>query len=135
MRKYRLEQTNFLILKNNNGEVRLLKESVYSAFNLKPGMKVNSVIRSRGCAGQEITELLHPVYRNGESYLFTIISFSGISLNDDIMQVVTMLGSDGILYKTRVSNRYVLIEGEKIVCKLIDQNKGRLNFSFEKLRL
>ena len=53
-----LEDKLFYLFRNSNNEYRVVEAKDYQSFQLKPGMAVRARVRKRGCAGQEISELI-----------------------------------------------------------------------------
>lgn len=129
IKRCEIEPDLFLLFKDINGEFRVVEEGNYKSFNLKQGEIVHGLVRSRGCAGQEITELFHPYYKTGEIYTFSVLRQSSIRLNEQAIHILVIQNNSGDEFKLKLEEDYVFCKGSQVQCKLVEQRKGRLIFN------
>lgn len=123
------EDKPFLLFKNRNGEFRVVEAESYSSYNLKPGTKLIARVRKKGCAGQEISELMHPKYKEGLCYPFIVKKSGHFQLDGTTVYFIVVADEEGNEYRIRVENSKLFIPGESVNCTLREQTQGRLNFS------
>lgn len=124
-----VDNCTFYLFRTTNGEHRLVDASSYKAFNLKSGMTVSARMRKKGCAGEEITELNHPVYAQGKEYFFHIVKTGSLPFNNETIHFVVVGDGTGKEYRIRVEEGAPCQVGQLVKCRLEDQTDGRLRFT------
>jgi hypothetical protein len=124
-----LEDKLFYLFRNSENEYRVIEARDYQSFYLKPGMTIRARVRKRGCAGQEISELIHPIYTEGKEYLFKIVRTGSLVYNNEKMHFLAVLDALGTEYKVKVGDSSKFAIGKMVKCRLEDQTQGRLKFS------
>jgi hypothetical protein len=118
----------YYLFQTTKGEYRLVEAKAYQSFHLKPGMTVNARVRKKGCAGEEISELLHPTYTQSREYFFRIERTGSLLLNNDRIHFLVVADAAGNEYKIRVNDASVYVNNDVVKCRLEDQTDGRLRF-------
>jgi hypothetical protein len=126
-----LNNTQYFIFKNSKDELRVIEKRAYQSFNLKPGMTLQGRIRRKGCAGEEITELLHPKYIIGETYSLIISRTGTISIDNTVMHFIEVRDNNWIKYTIKVNDSGLYKMGSIVQCILKEQNQGRLVFTVQ----
>jgi hypothetical protein len=121
----------FFLFRNPANEYRIVEARNYPSLQLKPGMTVRARIRKKGCAGQEISELLHSQYEEGKVYLFRIVRAGSVTFNNEAMHFLAVEDALGAEYKVKVENSVSFSSGDVVKCRLEDQTNGRLRFVVE----
>lgn len=118
----------FFLFRNPANEYRIVEAQNYRSFNLLPGMTVRARVRKKGCAGQEISELIHTQYEEGKVYLFRIVRAGSVTFNNETMHFLAVQDALGTEYKIKTDNSREFIAGDVVKCRLEDQTNGRLRF-------
>ena len=118
----------FFLFRNPANEYRIVEAQNYSSVHLQPGMTLRARVRKKGCAGQEISELVHPQYEEGKIYLFHIIRTGSVTFNNETMSFLVAKDALGTEYKIKVENAAPFTSGDVVRCRLADQTNGRLRF-------
>jgi hypothetical protein len=121
----------FFLFRNPANEYRIVEAQNYRSFNLLPGMTVRARVRKKGCAGQEISELIHTQYEEGKVYLFRIVRAGSVTFNNEAMHFLAVEDALGTEYKVKVENSASFSSGDVVKCRLEDQTNGRLRFVVE----
>ena len=124
-----LEGKAFFVFKNTNDEYRVVEAESYRSFSLHPGTTVLARVRKKGCAGEEISELLHPDYTEGGEYLFKIVRTGSVSWGKGKLHFVAVADDRGTEYKITTDDPARFVPGDSVKCHLIEQVQGRLKFS------
>ena len=119
------------VFRTERGEHRILEVTGYEFFRLKPGDSLQARTRKKGCAGEEITELMHPVYVLRETYPFRIVRTSSFRFNNEEIHFVVVSDAYGDEYKIKLAANQYLLPGDMATCCLKEQTKGRLKFSIQ----
>ena len=117
------------VFQTEDGNRRVLEATGYESFRLQPGASLLARTRKRGCAGEEITELMHPFYVLGEVYPFKVTRSGSFQLNGETVRFVVVADAIGDEYKIRISGAKTYSSGDSVLCRLDEQTKGRLKFS------
>ena len=88
-------------------------------------------MRRRGCAGEQITELLHPEYKTGSSYLLGVIDLKTLIVNDEEIHFIIITDEKGNQYRIRVDDISNYMGKQRVWCILAEQNKGKLIFKID----
>ncbi len=126
-----LDDNILFILEDKKGVRRMMIGNSYKSFCFKPGMIVQVVMRRRGCAGEQITELLHPVYKTGSSYLFKILDLKMLNMNDSVIHFLIVTDEYDNTYRIKVRRISDYKGKDHIWCTLKEQNKGKLIFEID----
>jgi len=117
------------LFQTEDGDRRVLEATGYESFRLQPGASLLARTRKRGCAGEEITELMHPFYVLGETYPFKVTRSGSFQLDGETIRFVVVAGATGDEYKIRTFGDPAYSKGDSVLCRLDEQTKGRLKFS------
>lgn len=63
---------DWFVLKDPNGYKILLPEKYYRSYGFKTGMLINCRVDKVNCNGKVFLEPMHPVYKEGETYMFEV---------------------------------------------------------------
>lgn len=127
-KKSYFEGIYYYIFLDDKGRNRIVESEAYQAFHFEPGMKVNARVRKKGCAGEEISELLHPDYKEEKEYAFLVIRRDSLSFKDETIRFIEISDSVGNKYKVRVDDNMKYKAGSIVKCRLKSQSDGRLLF-------
>ena len=119
------------IFRTEEGERRIFEATGYESFRLQPGLSLFARTRKKGCAGEEITELMHPAYMLGVTYPFRIVRTGSFRFNNEEIHFVVVSDDDGDEYKIKVAAKQDLLPGDPVNCCLKEQTKGKLKFSIQ----
>lgn len=118
----------YFVFHAKDGNRRVLEATGYESFRLQPGASLFARTRKKGCAGEEITELMHPFYVLGEVYLFKVIRSGSFQLNGETVRFIVVVDTAGDEYKIRTSDTKTYSVGDPVYCRLGEETKGRLKF-------
>ena len=124
-----LDGRDYYVFQNEEGKLRIAKATDYRSYKLSPGNSLLARIQGKGCAGQEIIELLHPYYREESVYSFVVVRSGSFILNDERITFIVIKDNAGNEFKTRNTTQQTFKSGEIIQCKLTGQRNGKLKFS------
>ena len=119
------------VFRTESGERRIFEATGYESFRLQPGASLLARTRKKGCAGEKITELMHPLYTLGKNYPFSVVRLGNFQFNDETFEFVVVADEQGDEYKIRIDNTETYFPGEMVLCRLEEQTKGRLKFSIQ----
>jgi hypothetical protein len=131
IKEHRMGDDLIYVLQDSCGQKRLVDGKPYKQFRLQPGMPVVAIVRGRDCAGEEIAELQHPVFKIGCLYEMTIVEAKKIQINDVSTCLVIVEDGDENTYRIKVDDLSKYCNQQKVWCKLIEQKKGKLIFTIE----
>ncbi len=125
-----LDDQTYFVFRNEEGKFRLIEASDYRSYRLTPGLILMARVREKGCAGNEIMELMHPYYKEGIAYFFVVVRVGSVTYNDRQIHFIVIKDEFENEFKIRaVADNNMLSPGEIIQCKLTEQKKGKLHFS------
>lgn len=119
---------SFFILKNEADELRVVEAAEYQHYRLLEGQRLRARVRKKGCAGEEITELMHPVYQEGEWYPMTVVRCGKLSFGGKELAFAAVLDQFGDEYILEYGLNQALTTGSRVNCCLVEQRRGRLSF-------
>ncbi len=127
-----LDSDSFYLFRDSKGVKRWIEIGNYTSFNLKPGMQIQAITNEKGCAGEAITNLIHPYYREKQEYQFTIVRIGSFCINNENTKFIVISDQMQTEYKITVpfDNRYHI--GDSIRCRLLKQHRGHLQFEVKK---
>ncbi len=123
-----IDKTKYFLFTNPKGEKRLVEAEGYVAFRFTPGLQVEAITEKKGCAGEAITEIMHPIYSKGNEYLFTIKRTGTLNINNEKIYFLVISDSLKDEFKITVANITQYKPGTRVKCRLKEQNKGYLKF-------
>ncbi len=133
VKEHCFENDTFFILQDSDGVKRTIDGNPYKSFRFKPGMVVNAVVRNRGCAGEEITELLHPEYQTGSSYIMSVVWVKSLQINDITTHLVVVSDKYNNHFRIKVGDNSNFTPDQNIHCTLKEQKKGKLIFNVKEI--
>jgi len=119
---------SFFILKNEADELRVVEADEYRHYRLVEGQRLRARVRKRGCAGEEITELMHPVYHEGDLYPMTVVRCGKLNFGGQELPFAAVLDPFGDEYILERNPNQTLSLGSRVNCCLVEQRRGRLSF-------
>lgn len=122
------EGKTFLVFLSDNHEFRVCEQWDYLAFQPIPGTKIKARIQQKGCAGNEITELLHPFYDENKSYPFVVKRCGAVGTGVEMIQFVVVASNHGDEFRIPVENKDAWNPGQMVNCLLTGQKQGKLFF-------
>lgn len=128
IRESKFEDQDFFVFRNAEGKFRLIEADNYRSYKLSPGVTLTACIRGKGCAGNEIIELMHPRYENDHVYPFQIRRTANLTSNDQFIRMGIIQDQSGDEFRIRLPEEGEYTPGDIIHCRLTGQKKGRLNF-------
>jgi len=118
----------FLVFQSEANDFRVCEQGNYHSFNLLPGVKIKARVREKGCAGNEITELLHPHYIENKVYPFEIVRCGSLNTGGDFVHFLVVVSEIGEEFRIPVDDSTCWTVGEIVFCRLVSQRHGKLFF-------
>lgn len=124
-----LEDQDYYVFRNTKGKLRFIQADNYRSFPLSPGIFLKGRFLEKGCAGNEIVELIHPYYHEKEIYRFVVVRSASVVFNEDQIFFVIVKDDAGNEFKIRNICRKEFNPGQEVRCLCMGQRKGMLSFS------
>lgn len=91
----------YFVLQDINGFKHFLASEYYENYCLKPGEEITCKIDKINCTGRIYLEPKHPVYKEGETYHFKVVSLSTSDAEKEL--IVKEISGNNV--KVRVNNK------------------------------
>lgn len=119
---------SYFIFINDQGDYRLIEADDYLNYPLVEGKRIKEKVRKKGCAGEEITELMHPFFKTGETYPMQVARTGKLNFNGREISFAAVVDQFGVEYILELNSNHVLTDGCQVNCCLEEQRCGHLSF-------
>jgi hypothetical protein len=113
----------YYVLEDINGLKHFMPAGYYSNYSLKAGDKISCRIDRINCTGRIFLEPKHPLYKEGESYSFELLSYSKAD-NLTVFFVKDFYGNSIEVQQCGISES-VSEAKKKVKCKVLSIKKGK----------
>jgi hypothetical protein len=116
------DNRDYYILEDPNGVKHFIDAELYANYGIELGNRLECRIDKINCTGRIILEPLHPIYSNGQSYYFNLISSEEcgqeykVTIEDIFRNKIELQIASEIFFASRQENF--------IKCKVIHLKKG-----------
>lgn len=125
------EEGEFFLLRHESGRRLMLPVSIYSFYNIISGQSITCKVDKVNCTGKVFLEPKHPVYEEGEYYIFAvkeIISNDANTATDKAILIV--LDTFGNRVRVAWDHNLNMPDNDKIKLKVLHIRKGIPQLAF-----
>lgn len=120
------DHEEYMILEDNTGVRHLVPYKYYLNYGFEPGMELTCKVDRINCTGRVFLEPAHPIYTEGASYEFRIISVEDhIQMNSDKITVTIADVFNNSIRCEMHPGTSDFIADEKIILKVKGFKKGK----------